>query len=73
MEESDPGFGILSGLPQFVLPNIEEFIKNYPIEKFSGLTTREKRSSCPGGTGKFGFNTYNLLTFLLMSFNHVSR
>ena len=35
--------------------------------------SRSKRSSCPGGTGKFGFNTYNLMAFMLMSFNQVNR
>ncbi len=34
---------------------------------------RSRRSDCPGGAGKFGFNTYNLLTFLLMSFNQVQH
>jgi hypothetical protein len=34
---------------------------------------RRRRSDCPGGAGKFGFNTYNLLTFLLMSFNQVQH
>ena len=34
--------------------------------------SRSKRSSCPGGTGKFGFNTYNLMAFMLMSFNQVN-
>ena len=33
--------------------------------------TRVRRSDCPGGSGKFGFNSYNLLAFLLMSFNQV--
>ena len=35
--------------------------------------SRSKRSSCPGGTGKFGFNTYNLMAFMLMSFNQVKK
>ena len=30
-------------------------------------------SDCPGGVGSFGFNAYNLLTFMLMSFNQVSN
>ena len=34
---------------------------------------RARRSACPGGAGKFGFNTYNLMAFMLMSFNQVSN
>ena len=51
-----------------------DFIQSYPIEadKFRSVH-RGKRSDCPGGVGNFGFNTYNLLTFMLMSFNHVSN
>lgn len=28
---------------------------------------------CPGGEGKFGFNSYDLLTFAVLSFNIVSN
>jgi len=34
---------------------------------------RQKRSDCPGGTGKYGFNTYNLMTSMLLGFNAVSN
>ena len=34
---------------------------------------RQARSSCAGGVGQFGFNTYNLLTFMLLSFNQVTN
>ena len=51
-----------------------DYIQSYPIEadQFRSVH-RGKRSDCPGGVGNFGFNTYNLLTFMLMSFNHVSN
>jgi hypothetical protein len=39
----------------------------------TAFLARRRRSDCPGGAGKFGFNTYNLLTFLLMSFNQVQK
>jgi hypothetical protein len=39
----------------------------------TGNRTRARRSACPGGAGKFGFNTYNLMAFMLMSFNQVSN
>ena len=32
---------------------------------------REKRSGCPGDTGNFGFNSFNLLTFALQVFNGI--
>ena len=35
--------------------------------------TRVKRADCPGGNGKYGFNTYNLLTTMLLGFNAVSN
>merc|ERR1711908_37662 len=34
---------------------------------------RVKRADCPGGNGKYGFNTYNLLTSMLLGFNAVSN
>lgn len=30
---------------------------------------RRRRSGCPGGAGNFGFNSYDLLTFVLLAFN----
>ena len=58
------------------IEDLKNFIRNYPIQVDhlpSVRRRRVKRSDCPGGVGNFGFNTYNLLTFMLMSFNHVSN
>ena len=37
--------------------------------------TRHKRQSksCPGGNGKFGFNTFSMLTGIILGFNAVSN
>ncbi|XP_023346288.1 hybrid signal transduction histidine kinase E [Eurytemora carolleeae] len=37
------------------------------------IKKRKKRADCPGGTGKYGFNSYNLLTSMLLGFNTVSN
>ena len=48
--------------------SLEDLIK---YEEGGNRSVRIRRSECPGGSGKFGFNSYNLLAFLLMSFNQV--
>ena len=48
--------------------SLEDLIK---YEDGGNRSVRIRRSECPGGSGKFGFNSYNLLAFLLMSFNQV--
>ena len=52
---------------------LEEYIRDYPLSGDIKTVSRNKRSDCPGGIGNFGFNTYNLMTFMLMSFNHISN
>ena len=52
---------------------LENYIREYPLSRDLKILPRHKRSDCPGGVGNFGFNTYNLLTFMLMSFNHISN
>ena len=32
-----------------------------------------KRSDCPGGVGSFGFNSYDLLTMMILSFNVIGN
>jgi len=34
---------------------------------------RNKRSSCPGGVGNLGFNSFNMMTFMLLSLNAVAN
>lgn len=34
---------------------------------------RQKRSSCPGGVGNFGFNSFNFMTFVLLTLNAVAN
>ena len=50
---------------------LNKFIDDFPLDVKT--VKRSKRSDCPGGVGNFGFNTYNLLAFMLMSFNQVSN
>ena len=50
---------------------LDKIIKDFPLDVKT--VNRFKRSDCPGGVGNFGFNTYNLLAFMLMSFNQVSN
>ena len=46
---------------------------NLNLRVFISMAELRRGSDCPGGVGSFGFNTYNLLTFMLMSFNQVSN
>ena len=50
---------------------LQSFIRDFPLVRRGSPRTR--RAACPGGVGNFGFNTYNLMAFMLMSFNHVSN
>ena len=34
---------------------------------------RTKRQSCPGGVGNFGFNSFNFMTFVLLTLNAVAN
>ena len=36
---------------------------------FVKISNRKLTFSCEGGKGRFGFNSYNLLTFSILSFN----
>ena len=38
----------------------------------AGTLTIHKRSLCPNGVGNLGFNSFNFLTFMLMTFNAVA-
>merc|ERR1712001_502871 len=35
--------------------------------------SRSKRQSCPGGVGNFGFNSFNFMTFVLLTLNAVAN
>ena len=35
--------------------------------------SRNKRMSCPGGVGNFGFNSFNFMTFVLLTLNAVAN
>ena len=68
---------------KFQYDSLESILHKHDLESWTDLGNvthtlaaaaarkRSKRSDCPGGSGTFGFNTYNLLAFLLMSFNQV--
>jgi hypothetical protein len=49
----------------------------FPFDKTETefLKSRKQRSStvCPGGNGKFGFNSYSMMTSVIMGFNAVSN
>lgn len=43
-------------------------------DEYFPIESRQKRSTtCPGGNGKFGFNSYSLLTAVVLGFNAVSN
>ena len=44
----------------------------YNFAKGSSLS-RAKRTSCPGGVGNFGFNSFNFMTFVLLTLNAVAN
>ena len=52
---------------------LKNYIRDFPMSGDIKVVKRQKRSDCPGGIGNFGFNAYNLMTFMLMSFNHISN
>jgi len=43
-----------------------------PLEHFTGKL-RVKRSGCPGGVGNLGFNSFNFMTFILLTLNAVAN
>ena len=46
-----------------------------PLNHASFHHHRQRRESvtCPGGNGKFGFNSYSMLTAMILGFNAVSN
>ena len=40
---------------------------------YDQVNFRVKRSPCPSGVGNFGFNSFNFLTFMVMTFNAVAN
>jgi len=49
-----------------------------PVNNFGPLgqkhrLSRNKRMSCPGGVGNFGFNSFNFMTFVLLTLNAVAN
>ena len=43
------------------------------LELTSTKHSRTKRQSCPGGVGNFGFNSFNFMTFVLLTLNAVAN
>ena len=41
--------------------------------KYAKRLSRHKRMSCPGGVGNFGFNSFNFMTFVLLTLNAVAN
>ena len=54
----------------FVPPTIETFSR-FPVDY--SHEHRFTRSPCPSGVGRFGFNSFNFLTFMVMVFNAVAN
>jgi len=48
--------------------NVQE---KFPVDFESNI--RVKRQSCPGGVGNFGFNSFNFMTFVLLTLNAVAN
>lgn len=46
---------------------------NFGILKDGLRLSRQKRMSCPGGVGNFGFNSFNFMTFVLLTLNAVAN
>ena len=44
-----------------------------PTRDQSKRLSRNKRMSCPGGVGNFGFNSFNFMTFVLLTLNAVAN
>jgi len=42
-------------------------------DKYTKRLSRHKRMSCPGGVGNFGFNSFNFMTFVLLTLNAVAN
>ena len=43
------------------------------VRSNSRKLSRSKRQSCPGGVGNFGFNSFNFMTFVLLTLNAVAN
>ena len=43
------------------------------FSKRGGKVKRQKRQACPGGVGNFGFNSFNFMTFVLLTLNAVAN
>ena len=56
---------------QFKPPIIDFLPKFSTDDNFHG--SRHPRSPCPSGVGRFGFNSFNFLTFMVMVFNAVAN
>jgi len=53
-------------------PPIIDFLPKFSVDDdFHG--SRQPRSPCPSGVGRFGFNSFNFLTFMVMVFNAVAN
>ncbi|XP_068236922.1 putative uncharacterized protein DDB_G0288973 [Palaemon carinicauda] len=59
-----------NNLFQSIEDNLEEKFRP-PGQLINNASDRRRRSTCPGGVGNFGFNSFNLLTFALQVFNGV--
>ena len=58
-------------------PNLQLFDldpkMNFNADYQNRKLSRNKRSSCPGGVGNFGFNSFNFMTFVLLTLNAVAN
>jgi hypothetical protein len=49
------------------------FAETWSKSQTKAITILIAGVDCPGGEGKFGFNSYDLLTFSVLSFNIISN
>ena len=47
--------------------------KYFPMDHYNHHLEKRESVTCPGGNGKFGFNSYSMLTAMILGFNAVSN
>jgi len=59
----------------FLIYGSRQLMSLDPVENFGKqkLLLRQTRQACPGGVGNFGFNSFNFMTFVLLTLNAVAN
>ena len=57
-----------------LIHELEEKFRDLEEQQSKSFSHRRiKRQSCPGGVGNFGFNSFNFMTFVLLTLNAVAN